>query len=123
MSRRISTLCLALFLLAPVAAQAQYICPPVVVAPAPVVSYYAPAPVVSYYAPAPTVSYYAPAPAVSYYAPAVAYASPTTVTSYRYGLLGLRRLDVVSSGSAYVAPAAVVPARSYYVAPRAVIYP
>lgn len=100
----------------------------VLVAPAPVVSYYSAPPVVSYYTPAPTVSYYTPsvsyyAPSVSYYAPS-AYYAPTTVSTYRYGLFGRHSVTNVTYGApsyyapAYVAPAPVV--RSYYVAPAPV---
>lgn len=67
----------ALWMISPSAAEAQ-----VVVAPAPVVSYYyAPAPVAV--APAPVVSYYTPAvaPAVSYYTPAEVVA-PAPVSYY-----------------------------------------
>ena len=51
---------------------------PVVVAPAPVTTYYAPAVRAAYYAPAPVTTYYAPAPVTTYYAPAVRVA-PVTV--------------------------------------------
>src|SRR5438552_2756218 len=50
----------ALLAFVPLSLHAQTFCPPVVVAQAPTVAYYAPAPTVTYYAPAPTVSYYAP---------------------------------------------------------------
>jgi len=79
--------------------------PPVVVEPS--VTYYTPAPVVSYYRapvaayyppPAPVVTYYAPS--VRYYAPAPVYYTPAPVgvTTYRYGLFGLRQATVVNYG-------------------------
>lgn len=104
--------------------------PPVIVAPAPVVRYYTPAPEVRYYTPAPEVRYYNPEPAVTYdYAPTVvrSYYPATvvapSVASYRYGVFGLRRLDVVNYGGAAVLPAPVVPVRSYYYTPRVIVYP
>ena len=39
---------------------------PVVVAPAPMVAYYAPPPPMAYYGPAPVVTYYGPAPVYAY---------------------------------------------------------
>jgi hypothetical protein len=102
--------CLGALLLVPLTAKAQ---------PPAVVPYCPPAPVVSYYAPAPVVSYYA-APVVTYAAPAVVAYEPTvSVTRYRYGVLGLRKLDVVNYGAAPV----VTPVRSYYYVPRTVVVP
>src|SRR5262249_35058107 len=112
MPRCTGRVCLAVLLLTPLVASAQL--PVVCYSPPPVVSYYAPAPAVSYYAPAPVVSYAPPAPVVSYYAPPVVatsyYQAPATVVqpvrvdTYRYGLFGHKRRDVVSYG-----PPAVVP--------------
>jgi hypothetical protein len=87
----------ALLLLGSSQAEAQ-----VYVTPAPVVSYYYPPPVyapsVSYYSPAPAVSYYYAPPVVysssAYVAPAPIYYPPTTVTTYRSGLLFPRRTIV-----------------------------
>jgi hypothetical protein len=82
----------------------------------PAVTYYAP-PVVSFYTP-PAVSFYAPAvtfypaPAVSYYAP------PTTVTTFRRGILPWRREVTVAT---FGAPAVAAPAVRYYYSP-AVFY-
>ncbi len=53
-------------LLASSTALAQWGYAPVVVAPAPTVTYYAPTPVAGYYAPAPVVTYYGPAPVYAY---------------------------------------------------------
>jgi hypothetical protein len=62
----------------------------------PVVSYYPATPVVYY--PAPTVSYYA-APTVTYYAAPAVVSYPTTVTTYRYGLLPRRQVTVTTYGT------------------------
>ena len=115
MIRWIGLAAFAMLVLFPAASRAD-----VLVAPAPVVSYYSAPPVVSYYAaPAPVVSYYTPA--VSYYAPTTyytpSYYAPTTVSTYRYGVFGRRGVTTVTYGApGYVAPAPV-PVRSYYVAP------
>jgi hypothetical protein len=103
MDRCVRWICLGL-LLAPLAAgvQAQV---PVVVAPAPVVTCYSPPPVVV--TPAPVVT--------TYHAPAVVQ-TPVTVTRYRYGVLGLRKLDVVNYGAPVVTPV-----RSYYYPPAVVV--
>ncbi len=82
-----------------------YPSPPVYVSP-PTVSYYAgPAPVVSYAVPATTV-YYAPAPG-------------PYVTTYRYGVFGLRTATTTSYYPPVVAPAypVVRPRVAYYVYP------
>src|SRR5688572_19436392 len=80
MQRFLITLCLTLAVLIGMhsSAQAQYVVyRPVVVAPAPVVSYY-PAPV--YYPPVVQTTYYQPS--VSWYAPNVAYSAPVATTVY-----------------------------------------
>ena len=132
MPRCTGRVCLAVLLLTPLVASAQF-APVVCYAPPPVVSYYAPAPAVSYYAPAPVVSYYPPAPVVSYYAPpavTTAYYQapatvyrPVTVDTYRYGLFGRRRTDVVTYGSPAFVPGPVVGVRSYYYPPAVSYYP
>jgi hypothetical protein len=115
-------MCVALLALAlgPLAAQAQIVVSdPVVLTPAPVVTtYYTPAVVTSYYPTVPVVRAYYTAPVVTTYYAAPVYVAPT-VTTYRYGLFGHRRVDVVNYG----APAYVVPRRSYYYSPAVVVYP
>ena len=81
MIRCLITLCLTMAILLGLqtSADAQYVVyRPVVVAPAPVVSYY-PAPVMSYYPPV-VQTYYTPS--VSWYAPSVSYSAPVTTTVY-----------------------------------------
>lgn len=92
----------------------------VIVVP-PVTAYYPPAPV---YVSPPTVSYYAgPAPVVSYSMPATTvYYPPVSgpyVTTYRYGLFGLRTATTTSYYPPVVAPAYPVyrPRVAYYVYP------
>jgi hypothetical protein len=86
----------------------------------PVVSYYAPpTPVlvpaagVSYYSgPAPIVTYAVPAP---YYAAPIAVVPGPTVTTYRYGVFGLRTVTT----SSYYPPPVIQPV----LRPRVVLYP
>jgi len=68
--------------------------------PAPYTSYYPPS--VSYYAPPVTYSYYTPS--VSYYTPPVSYATPTAVTTTRYGLFGRPRVSTTYYSPVYVGP-------------------
>lgn len=105
----------------------------VVIAPAPVVSYYRPrpilrpftyapavtygaavaAPVTSYYAP--TTSYYAPAttayyvPTTSYYAPTTSYYAPATTSYYAPATT-----SYYAPTTTYYAPSVVAPVRTYY---------
>jgi len=124
----------ALLAFVPLSARAQIYCPPVVVAPAATVSYYAPAPTVSYYAPAPVVAYSPPvvttyaSPVVTTYASPVvtAYAAPApvSVSTYRYGLVGRRSVTTVNYGApvvGYTAPV-ITPRRVGFYSPT-VIYP
>ena len=68
--------------------------PPVYYTPPVVSNYYVPAPTVTYYPPAPRVSYYYAPPVVTYSTPAPAYYPPTTVTTYRNGVIFPRRTVV-----------------------------
>lgn len=61
------------------------------------------------------VSYYGP-PVVTYAPAAPYYMTPTTVTTTRYGVFGLRRSTTVNYGSYYPAPVV----SSYYYAPPVV---
>jgi hypothetical protein len=116
-------------------ARAQYIqvySPPVLVAPAPVISYYPPVttyyapPATSYYTPAVTYSYYPPttvysAPAATYsYYPSTVYSAPTavvapgTVTTRSFVGYGIFRPRGVYTQSYYTPGAVVAPTTSYY---------
>ena len=71
----------------------------------PAVSYYAPPEYtrsVSYYTPRVSASYYTRS--VSYYTPPVSYATPTAVTTTRYGLLGRPRVSTTYYTPVYVSP-------------------
>jgi hypothetical protein len=119
---------LALLALAPLPAFAQDVYsppPPTTYYPQPPI--YSPPPSVSYfpqpliYSTPPTVSYYAgPAPVVSYAAPTtVYYPSGPYLTTYRYGLFGLRTATTSSYYPPVVAPVypVVRPRVAYYVYP------
>lgn len=109
----------ALFLFSQVPARAQYIqvySPPVVVAPAPVVSY-------SYYPPVTPVvnAYYAPAARYAYYPPTTVYSAPaavvtpaTVVTQRTFVGLGIFRPRGVYTQTYYTPAAVVTPSTSYY---------